>query len=102
MHHITQMEAPAEEQAKASSWTPALSPKAWLGMMPFLMVEAVLAPTARAPVISKMVHKIMACLYVTDRDETLVAQALATSSTSSKKRWLVQIQRAAHSVEEQC
>jgi hypothetical protein len=49
-------------------------------LMPFLIVLAVRAPTARAPVNSKMVQRTMACLYVTDRDETLVAHALATSS----------------------
>lgn len=31
-----------------------------------------------------MVPKIMACRYETDRDETLVAQALATSSNSQQ------------------
>lgn len=49
-------------------------------MIPFLMVSAVLAPTVIAPNISNMVPNIMACLYVIDLDETLVAQAFATSS----------------------
>jgi len=53
--------------------------------IPFLIVEAVRAPTARAPVISKTKHRAMACRYVTDREDTDVAQALATSSV----RWLV-------------
>lgn len=35
-----------------------------------------------APSISKTVPNTMACRYETDRDETLVAQAFATSSTS--------------------
>jgi hypothetical protein len=48
--------------------------------IPFLIVEAVRAPTAKAPVISKIKHKIIACLYVTEREDTEVAQALATSS----------------------
>ena len=48
--------------------------------MPFLMVEAVLAPTVSAPVTSKIRQRIMACWYVTEREETLVAQAFATSS----------------------
>lgn len=49
-------------------------------MMPFLIVEAVRAPTARAPRSSKIQQRTMAPRYVTERDETLVAQALATSS----------------------
>jgi hypothetical protein len=77
---MTQIAAPADAQVKARSWTPALSLKAEMGMMPFLIVDAVLAPTARAPVISKIRQRIIACRYVTDRDDTLVAQALATSS----------------------
>jgi hypothetical protein len=48
--------------------------------MPFLIVEAVRAPTAKAPVISKIKHRTMACRYVTEREDTEVAQALATSS----------------------
>lgn len=48
--------------------------------IPFLIVEAVRAPTAKAPVISKTKHRSMACRYVTDREDTEVAQALATSS----------------------
>jgi hypothetical protein len=53
-----------------------------LGMMPFLIVSAVREPTVMAPSISKMVPKIMAWRYDTERDETDVAQALATSSAS--------------------
>lgn len=49
-------------------------------MMPFLMVSAVRAPTVMAPNISKIVSRIIACRYVMDLDETLVAQELATSS----------------------
>lgn len=48
--------------------------------IPFLIVDAVRAPTAKAPVISKTKHKSMACRYVTEREDTEVAQALATSS----------------------
>jgi hypothetical protein len=55
---MTQMEAPAAAQVKARSWTGALPWKALRGMIPFLMVEAVLAPTASAPVISNIKHKI--------------------------------------------
>jgi len=99
VHHMTQMAAPAEAQAKARSWTSASSLNALIGILllillaeivyagmcestniPFLIVEAVRAPTAKAPVISKTKHRIMACRYVTDREETEVAQALATSS----------------------
>jgi hypothetical protein len=54
-------------------------------MMPFLMVDAVRAPTASAPVSSKMVHRTMACRYVTDRDDTLVAHAFATSSVYKQR-----------------
>lgn len=80
VHHITQMEAPAEAQAKARSCTGALPLKAAMGIIPFLIVEAVRAPTARAPVNSKTKHSNMAWRYVTERDDTLVAQAFATSS----------------------
>ena len=48
--------------------------------MPFLMVSAVRAPTRMAPSNSKIVPKTMACLYEIDLEDTLVAQALATSS----------------------
>ncbi len=51
-----------------------------MGMILFLMVEAVRAPTVMAPSISKMAPKTIACRYVMDREETLVAQLLATSS----------------------
>jgi hypothetical protein len=34
----------------------------------------------RAPVTSKIRQRTMACWYVTEREETLVAQAFATSS----------------------
>lgn len=81
VHHMTQIEAPAEAHAKASSCTPALSPKAEFGIIPFLIVDAVRAPTASAPVISKIRQSIIAWRYVTERDDTLVAQAFATSST---------------------
>ena len=76
---MTQMEAPAAAQVNASSCTPALSLKAEIGMIPLRMVEAVRAPTVRAPVISKIRQRTMACWYVTERDETLVAHAFATS-----------------------
>jgi hypothetical protein len=59
-------------------------------MMPFLIVSAVLAPTVIAPNISKIVPKTIACLYEMDLDDTLVAQALATSSErliSSRALW---------------
>lgn len=84
MHHITQDEAAARAHVNASICTPALSPKAELGMMPFLMVSAVRAPTRMAPSISNIVPNTMACLYVMDLDETLVAHAFATSSVNRK------------------
>ena len=77
---MTHEEAAASAQVNASIWTPALSRKAELGMMPFLIVSAVRAPTVIAPSISNMVPNIIACLYEMDLDETLVAQAFATSS----------------------
>ena len=77
---MTQIAAPAEAQVKAKSCTGALSLNAEIGMIPFLIVEAVLAPTARAPVISNARQRSIACRYVTERDDTLVAHALATSS----------------------
>jgi hypothetical protein len=98
VHHMTQMAAPAEAHAKASNCTPAFSWNASMGILndcqlafsqpfltiltniPFLMVEAVRAPTAKAPVISKTKHRSIACRYVTEREDTEVAQALATSS----------------------
>lgn len=49
-------------------------------MIPFLMVSAVLAPTVIAPSISNIVPNTIACLYEIDLEETLVAQAFATSS----------------------
>ena len=77
---MTQDEAAARAQVKASIWTPALSWKEELGMMPFLMVCAVRAPTVIAPSISNTAPNIIACLYEMDLEETLVAQAFATSS----------------------
>lgn len=85
MHHMTHDEAAARAQVNARIWTLALSRNAELGMMPFLMVSAVRAPTVMAPSISNIVPNIIACLYEIDLDETLVAQALATSSISN---WL--------------
>jgi hypothetical protein len=64
----------------ASIWIPASPRKADVGMIPFLIVSAVRAPTVIAPNISKTVPNTIACLYVMDLDETLVAQAFATSS----------------------
>ena len=77
---MTQDEAAARAQVKASICTPASLRKAELGMMPFLMVSAVRAPTATAPTVSKMVPHTMAHRYEMERDETDVAHALATSS----------------------
>ena len=77
---MTQVAAPADAQVNARSWTGALPLNAAMGMMPFLMVDAVLAPTVRAPVTSKIRQRTMACWYVTEREETLVAHAFATSS----------------------
>ncbi len=51
--------------------------------MPFLIVSAVRAPTVIAPSISNIVPKIIACLYEIDLEETLVAQAFASSSKLS-------------------
>lgn len=92
---MTQMEAPAAAQVNASSCTPALSLKAEIGMIPLRMVEAVRAPTVRAPVISKIRQRTMACWYVTERDETLVAHAFATSLAPllSVRRWTSQQMR---------
>lgn len=59
---MTQIAAPAEAQVNARSWTGALSLKAEMGIIPFLIVEAVRAPTVRAPVISNMRHRTIACL----------------------------------------
>ena len=61
VHHMTQIAAPADAQVKARSWTPALPLNAAMGIIPFLMVEAVLAPTVRAPVTSKIKQRTMAC-----------------------------------------
>jgi len=83
VHHITYEEAAARAQVKASIWTPALPWNAELGMMPFLIVSAVRAPTVIAPSISKIVPNIIACLYVIDLEESLVAHAFATSSIKS-------------------
>ncbi len=80
VHHMTHDDAAARAQVKASICTPALPRKASLGMMPFLMVSAVRAPTVMAPSISKMVPNTMAWRYEMDRDDTDVAQELATSS----------------------
>lgn len=80
VHHITQEEAAASAHVNASICTPAFPWNASFGMIPFLIVSAVRAPTVMAPSISKIVPKIMACRYVMEREETLVAQALATSS----------------------
>jgi hypothetical protein len=80
---MTHEEAAAKAQVKASICTPAFPWKAVLGMMPFLIVSAVRAPTVIAPNISNMVPNIIACLYEIDLEETLVAQAFATSSIKS-------------------
>jgi hypothetical protein len=55
--------------------------------MLFLMVSAVRAPTVMAPTISKMVPRTMAWRYETEREDTDVAHALATSSGV----WLVRV-----------
>ena len=83
---MTQMEAPASAQVNANIWTAASPLKAEFGMMPFLIVSAVRAPTVMAPSISNMVPKTMACRYEMEREETLVAQALATSSADISKK----------------
>jgi len=80
VHQVTHKDAAARAQVNASIWTPASSRKDELGMMPFLIVSAIRDPTVMAPSISKMVPKIIACLYEMDLDETLVAHAFATSS----------------------
>ena len=54
---MTQIDAPAAAQVNARSCTGALPWNAARGIIPFLMVEAVLAPTASAPVISNTKHK---------------------------------------------
>jgi hypothetical protein len=81
VHHMTHEDAAARAQVKASIWTLAFSRNAELGMMLFLIVSAVREPTVMAPSISNIVPRTIACLYVIDRDETLVAQEFATSST---------------------
>ena len=107
---MTQVAAPAAAQANASNCTPALPLNALRGILvpvrtcvvtvaslhgepayiPFLIVSAVRAPTAKAPVNSKHRQSTMACRYVTEREETDVAQALATSSTAwSAAKWLL-------------
>ena len=53
--------------------------------MPFLIVSAVRAPTATAPTNSKMVPRTIAWRYEMDREETLVAQELATSSENMQR-----------------
>lgn len=58
---MTHEEAAARAQVNASIWTPAFPWNAELGMMPFLMVSAVRAPTKIAPNISNIVPSIMAC-----------------------------------------
>ena len=58
---MTHEEAAASAQVNASIWTPALLRKAELGMMPFLIVSAVRAPTVMAPSISNMVPNTIAC-----------------------------------------
>ncbi len=83
MHHMTHEEAAARAQVNASIWTPASPLNAELGMIPFLIVSAVRAPTVIAPSISNIVPNIIACLYEIDLDETLVAQAFATSSNKT-------------------
>ena len=60
VHHMTQVDAAARAQVKASIWTPASPLNEALGMIPFLIVSAVLAPTRIAPNISKIVPKIIA------------------------------------------
>ena len=82
---MTQDEAAARAHANASIWTPALPWKAELGMIPFLMVSAVLAPTVMAPRSSKMVARTMAHLYEMDLEETLVAHEFATSSVGASE-----------------
>ena len=77
---MTQEEAAARAHAKASICTPALPWKAEFGIIPFLMVSAVLAPTVMAPSSSKMVARTMAHLYEMDLEDTLVAHEFATSS----------------------
>jgi hypothetical protein len=60
VHHITHEEAAASAMVNANIWTPASPLKAALGMIPFLIVSAVRAPTVMAPSISKMVPSTMA------------------------------------------
>ena len=55
-------------------------------MIPFLIVSAVRDPTSTAPRTSKIVPRTIACRYETDRDETEVAHALATSSAGQGER----------------
>lgn len=59
--------------------------EAGLTMIPFLIVPATRAPTVTAPRNSNMAAPMMACLKVRERDETEVAQELATSSIGSEK-----------------
>jgi hypothetical protein len=88
VHHITHEDAAAKAQVNASIWTLAFSRNAVLGIMTFLIVSAVRPPTVIYPTISKTVPRTMACLYVTDRDETLVAQEFATSSANKVHQYM--------------
>ena len=57
---MTQEDAAARAMVKASIWIEASLRKAEGGMIPFLMVSAVRAPTVSAPSISNTVPRIMA------------------------------------------
>jgi hypothetical protein len=65
VHHMTHVEAPARAQVKASICTPASPRKEALGMIPFLIVSAVLAPTRIAPSISKIVPVVLLAVMAT-------------------------------------
>lgn len=69
-----------------SSCSPALPWKIVAGTMPFLMVEAVRAPTVTAPRNSKMAAAMQAWRRVSDFEETEVANELATSLAYPRKR----------------
>lgn len=66
-------------QTKPSSCTPTLPWNALEEMMPDLIVSAVRAPTATAPVNSMIEAARAACFIVNDLDATDVANELATS-----------------------
>ena len=79
MSHVAEA---TRAQVKASIATPALSLKASIEMIPFLIVPETFAPTRTAPRNSQIPAKIHACRMLKDREETEVANELGVSTAS--------------------